>query len=126
MFCPHHLLRFALIGPALVEPALMDLLNAAEEEHLRLSRHGALPPAKAEDIYQAARKALADGYAPPRNAIPKNYPDWRRYNTAPYLPDTHGNRCVNNYANSKTAKAGYGKLTAGQRMPPGAVAVKDS
>ncbi len=122
----HHLLRFAFLGPALVGLALMNPLDAAEEEHLRLPRPDALPPAKAEDIYQAAQKALADGYAPSRDAIAKNYPGWRRYNAAPYLSDTYGNRYVNNYAYIKAAKAGYQKLKAGHRMPLGAVAVKDS
>ncbi len=93
---------------------------------MRLPRSDALPPAKAKDIYQAARKALAYGFAHHRMPLPKNHPGWRRYNATPYLSDTHGNRYVNNYANSKAAKAGYGELTADRRMQPGTVAVKDS
>ncbi len=126
MFRLHHLSPLALIGHALVGLALISPVKAAEEEHLRLNRPGSLPPAKAQDIYQTVRKAMADGYAPSRDAIAKGYPNWRRFNTAPYLSETHGNRYVNNYANPTAAKAGYGNLKPGQRMPPGAVVVKDS
>jgi len=117
----HRLSLAAIVGLALIGPG-----QAAEEEHLRLPRPGELPPAKAQSIYQSVEKTMADGYAPSRDAIAKNYPSWRRFNIAPYLSDTHGNRYVNNYANATATKAGYGKLKAGQKMPPGAVVVKDS
>ncbi|MDP6872070.1 MAG: cytochrome P460 family protein [Alphaproteobacteria bacterium] len=107
---------FNLVGPAF----------SAEEEHLRLGDPGALPPAKAQAIYQSVQGAMADGYAPSRDPIAKNYPRWRRFNSAPYLSATHGNRYANNFANEKAVKAGYGRLQPGQTMPPGSVVVKDS
>lgn len=110
------LLLIGLPGPA----------NGAEEEHLRLTTPGALAPAKAEAIYGRIKKDLAQSYAPAHDPTARNYPRWQRFNTAPYLSATHGNRYVNNFANAKAAKAGYGKLEPGQRMPPGAVVVKDS
>ncbi len=116
LVCIIGLAGLGLIGPA----------RSAEEEHLRLGDPGALPPARAEAIYQGVKGAMADGYAPSRDPIAKNYPRWRRFNVAPYLSATHGNRYANNFANDKAVRAGYGRLKAGQKMPPGAVVVKDS
>ncbi|MBT4490077.1 MAG: hypothetical protein HOC72_21235 [Rhodospirillaceae bacterium] len=99
---------------------------AAETSHLRLNTPGALAPAKAQAIYQRVKKEMAQGYAPAHDPIARNYPRWRLFNTAPYLSATHGNRYANNYANARAARAGYGKLQPGQRMPPGAVVVKDT
>jgi hypothetical protein len=99
---------------------------AAEKEHLRIKIDGPLPPAQAEQIYNQVKRDMAIGYAPARDPVVKAYPRWRRYNIASYLSDTHGNRYANNFANAKAAKAGYGKLEAGQVMPPGAIVVKDT
>ncbi len=110
------LLIIGLMAPAL----------AAEEVHLRLTAPGALAPDKAQAIYHRIKKDLAQSYAPAHDPHARNYPRWQRFNKAPYLSATHGNRYVNNYANDKAAKAGYGTLKPGQRMPPGAVVVKDS
>ncbi len=111
----------ALFCLALTLPAV-----AAEKEHLRIKIDGPLPPAKAEETYNKIKRAMADGYAPAKDPVIKAYPRWRRFNTAPYLSDTHGNRYANNFANAKAAKAGYGNLKPGQVMPPGAVVVKDT
>ncbi len=111
---------------AILIAGLIGPVMAAEKEHLRLNTPGALAPAKAEAIYQGVLKELAEGYAPAHDATAQNYPSWRRYNIAPYLSATHGNRYANNYANPRADKAGYGKLKPGQRMPPGAVVVKDT
>jgi hypothetical protein len=110
-----------LLGLGLVLPAF-----AAEKEHLRIDIDGPLPPAKAEEVYNRVKGDMADGYAPAKDAIIKAYPRWQRFNIAPYLSDTHGNRYANNFANARAAKAGYGELKPGQRMPPGAVVVKDT
>ena len=111
----------ALLAIGLVAPAM-----AAEEEHLRLGAPGALAPAKAQAIYQRVKGEMAQGYAPSHDPTARNYPRWRRFNSAPYLSATHGNRYANNFANAKAAKNGYGKLKPGQQMPAGAVVVKDS
>jgi hypothetical protein len=111
---------------AILIVGLMAPAMAAKVEHLRLNTPGALAPAKAQAIYQRIRKEMAQGYAPAQDPIARNYPRWRRFNFAPYLSATHGNRYANNYANGRAAKAGYGNLKPGQRMPAGAVVVKDS
>ncbi len=111
---------------AILIAGLMAPAMAAEEEHLRLNTPGALPFAEAESIYQGLQKDMAQGYAPARDPIARGYPRWQRFNIAPYLSETHCNRYANNFANKKAADAGYGRLKQGERMPPGAVVVKDS
>ncbi len=100
--------------------------QSAEVEHLRIKIDGPLPPAKAEEIYQKIKGAMADGYAPARDPVADNYPRWTRFNIAPYLSDTHGNRYANNFANATAVNAGYGRMKPGDLMPPGAVVVKDT
>ncbi|MBT4487307.1 MAG: hypothetical protein HOK30_08235 [Rhodospirillaceae bacterium] len=106
--------------------ALTGISHAAEEEHLRIKIDGPLPPARAEAIYNKIKRGMADGYAPARDPIVKAYPRWHRHNKAPYLSDTHGNRYANNFANAMATNAGYGRLKPSQRMPAGAVVVKDT
>lgn len=106
--------------------AFTNTAMAAEEEHLRLKSVPELPPAKAQAIYQAVQKDMAEGYAPSKDAIAISYPKWRRFNIAPYLSATHGNRYANNFANALAVKGGYGHLKPGETMPPGAAVVKDS
>ena len=89
-----------LLGLGLVLPAF-----AAEKEHLRIDIDDPLPPAKAEEVYNRVKSDMADGYAPAKAAIIKAYPRWQRFNIAPYLSDTHGNRYANNFANARAAKA---------------------
>jgi len=109
-------LSFALVLPVM----------AAEEEHLRIELDGPLPPAKAEEVYNKIKRNMADGYAPAKDPNVKAYPRWQRFNIAPYLSDTHGNRYANNFANPTAVKGGYGKLKPGQKMPAGSVVVKDT
>lgn len=99
---------------------------AAEEAHLRIDIDGPLSPAKAEEVYKKIKGAMADGYAPAKDRHIDAYPRWRRYNIAPYLSDTHGNRYANNFANAAAVQGNYGKLKPGEKMPVGTVVVKDT
>lgn len=56
--------------------------------------------------------------------VAKAYPGWQRYSKVAYQSDTHGNRFVQNYADS-TAKA-YGKYEKSGTMPVGSYLAKDS
>jgi hypothetical protein len=89
--------------------------------HFRLRDPAGLTPGEAERVYRIALNALAAGYAESGDPSARSYPDWRRYNSAPYLSATHGNHYVNNYAN-ETARA-YG---SGRRLPVGSIVAKDS
>ncbi|MBT4686740.1 MAG: hypothetical protein HOK21_07895 [Rhodospirillaceae bacterium] len=120
----HRYLPFLI--SVVVVGAIASTAMSAEEEHLRLNAPGALPPAKAQAIYQAIQKDMTVGYAPSKDAIALSYPKWRRFNIAPYLSATHGNRYANNFANAKAATGGYGDLKPGETLPPGAAVVKDS
>jgi hypothetical protein len=67
---------------------------------------------------------MAGGYALAKLPILKNYQNWRRYNSEPYLSATHGQRYVNNYANKLTKN--YGHLKKGEAYAPGTVFAKDT
>ncbi len=94
------------------------------EDHFKIERPVDLSPAEAEALYQGIAASTVRGYALSREPAAKRYRSWRRYNTAPYRSAAHGNRYVNNYGNAKAG--GYDSLKPGEKMPPGAVLVKDS
>ncbi len=85
-----------------------------------------LTRAEAIDYYQSIVDRMQRLYAISRDPLALRYREWHRYNDAPYLSATHGNRFVNNYANLIARRAGYGRFEPGDRMPPGAVIAKDS
>lgn len=93
-------------------------------EHLKLENPANLPAAEIEALYGALRNRLMEGYALSRLPGSDKYLSWTRYNTAPYLSQTHGQRFVNNYANAKAQS--YGKLKEGEKLPVGSVLAKDS
>ena len=95
-----------------------------QTEHLRIENPEQLDGVKAEKIYQSIADELVTFYAMSREPTAGAYRNWRRYNSAPYLSATHGNRYVNNYANAKGA--GYESLKSGVKMPVGAIFAKDS
>lgn len=92
--------------------------------HLKIETPGALTPAEANEVYDGIADDLAGFYAMSREPAAIAFRKWRRYNSAPYLSATHGNRYVNNYGNRLSA--GYDRMTSGFRMPAGAVLVKNS
>jgi len=92
--------------------------------HFRLRHPAELDQEAAEQIYLQVVAALAAGYA--RSALPvaQEYQSWRRYNTAPYLSATHGNKYLSNYVNE--TGVGYGQYEDAGEMPVGTVIAKDS
>jgi hypothetical protein len=91
--------------------------------HFRVPNPARLSEADALSIYDRIRDDMAAAYRLSRNPLATQFYNWRRYNSAPYLSATHGDRYINNYANAK-AKS-YGRKGAGP-MPAGAVLAKDS
>ncbi len=92
--------------------------------HLKIENPGELTPSEANQVYDGIADDLAEFYALSREPAAVGFRKWRRYNNAPYLSATHGNRYVNNYGNRSST--GYDRMTSGFRMPAGAVLVKNS
>lgn len=113
---------FVLIFVALWHQAAAqdDLGNA----HLTIENPSTQPPDQIERIYDGLKERMAQGYALSRLPFIDDYQSWRRYNTAPYLSATHGQRFVNNYANPVGEV--YGSLTKGEEHPAGTILVKDA
>ncbi len=85
---------------------------------------GTVTDAEASAAYLKIEDDLQAGYAKSGLLAAKDYLSWDRYNSAPYLSQTHGNRLVDNYAN-RGAKD-YGKFEKAGVMPGGSVLAKDS
>jgi len=92
--------------------------------HFRLRNPAQLPPAQAEIIYQVAMPSLKKGYTMSEHPAAIEYPTWARFNTAPYLSVTHGNKYINNFANDTAST--YGEFEGAGQMPVGSVIAKDS
>ena len=91
--------------------------------HFRVPNPARLSDADALSIYDRIRDDMVSAYRLSRDPVASQFHSWRRYNRAPYLSATHGDRYINNYANAE-AKT-YGQRGAGP-MPAGAVLAKDS
>ena len=83
-----------------------------------------LSDAQAVAFYKTHKNAMAKAYKKSGLSYAATYQTWKRYNTVPYISDTHGGRYVNNYANAKASA--YGKYEKSGRLPEGAILVKDS
>lgn len=81
-------------------------------------------PERSEQLYNSLRNDMAQGYAEASEPSAMGYQNWQRFNSAPYLSATHGDRFVNNYGNARAAD--YGRLAAGRTMPAGAILAKDA
>ena len=92
--------------------------------HFRVRDPGRIGGFEAEAIYRGLAADMAKIYALSGAPIAAAYQGWRRYNSAPYLSVTHGQRYVNNYANRLARD--YGRFEDAGRMPVGAVIAKDS
>lgn len=92
--------------------------------HFRLRNPAQLPPAQAEIIYQIAAPSLEKGYTLSNHPVAEAYHTWARFNTAPYLSVTHGNKYINNFANDIAST--YGRFEDAGAMPVGSVIAKDS
>jgi hypothetical protein len=75
-------------------------------------------------VYDCLLKDLKAAYAKSGNKFAKEFTEWRRYSTRPYVSATHGGRYVQNYGN-EAAKA-YGNYEKAGEMPEGAVLAKPS
>ena len=96
----------------------------APKRHFRVDRPASLSDAAALTVYLRILDEMAAGYRLSEQPGAGSYRMWRRYNRTPYRSATHGERFVNNYANT-TAKA-YGRYEAFGAMPVGSVLAKDS
>jgi len=94
------------------------------KRHFKIEKPGRLSQAEALSVYENVREQMAKGYGSSGDATARDFTQWRRFNTAPYVSATHGNRYVNNYGNA-TAK-GYHRLKKGDKMPAGSILAKDS
>ena len=102
------------------EPAI-DFAHPSR--HFRVPNPARLSDADALSIYERIREDMMAAYRLSQDPLATQFYKWRRYNSAPYLSATHGDRYINNYANAE-AQA-YGREGAGP-MPEGAVVAKDS
>lgn len=101
--------------------------NAQEEErsaHVTVKNPAKLSHEEAEKIYDELREQLSTRYAVSNEKTVADYQSWKRYNKAPYLSATHGQRYINSYANALGKD--YGTLEAGKVYPEGTVFAKDS
>lgn len=94
------------------------------ESHIAVQNPAELSKDEANAIYDKLKEMMASGYGISQMALVENYQSWARYNSAPYLSATHGQRFVNNYANE--AGKAYGSLKEGEKLPQGTVLAKDS
>lgn len=94
------------------------------EGHFRTFHPADVPPERAESFYGNLRRTMADGYSEAAEPSARNYQAWQRFNSAPYLSSTHGDRFVNNYGNALAAD--YGAALPGKPMPAGAILAKDA
>ena len=92
--------------------------------HFRIRRPARLTPAEAEETYRQLVDELVAGYAPADHPAARDYRNWRRFNSAPYLSATHGNLYINNYVNE--AGRAYGRFENAGILPVGTIIAKDS
>lgn len=92
--------------------------------HLTINNAADIHADEVNQIYAELKNRMAKGYGLSRLTLARNYQSWKRFNSAPYLSATHGQRFVNNYANH--IGRAYGTLKDGERFPEGTVLAKDS
>ena len=92
--------------------------------HTRISQAVEIEQGQAQNIYNAIRSALANGYTISNFPELENYQALRKFNTKPYLSSSHGNHYLNNYGNDRAKD--YGKFEESNELPEGAVLFKDS
>ena len=97
---------------------------AKPSRHFRVERPADLSDAAALTVYLRILDEMVSGYALSGDRAAAGFRTWRRHNKAPYRSATHGERYVNNYANS--AAAGYAGYEDAGEMPVGSVLAKDS
>ena len=71
-----------------------------ESGHITIEKAADLSPDEAERIYVRLSELMAKRYSIANMSVANEYRDWMRFNSGPYLSATHGNRYVNNFANT--------------------------
>lgn len=92
--------------------------------HLSVKNPARLSAVEAERLYDVIKQRQFDAFARAELETAAAFPSWRRYNRAPFISSTHGNRFINHYANDLAA--GYDNMTDGFEMAVGAAFAKDS
>ncbi len=115
---------FAALHAALAQDQTAQAELSQPTRHFRVEQPANLTGQDAMTIYARILDDLTQGYAVSGDASSKSYRGWRKYNRVPYRSATHGERYVNNYAN--TAAQAYGKFEEVGRLPEGALLAKDS
>lgn len=118
-----HIIGGVLMAMLAVLPANADEVDESGG-HLKIEKPARISDAELTGIYQKLRDRMVGGYALSKYPAAMGYAKWPRYNTTPYLSETHGNRYINNYANNLSK--GYGSLKKGDKLPVGSVLAKDS
>ena len=94
------------------------------KRHFKVDRPADLSDAAALTVYMRVIDEMTAGYRLSGESSAGAYRNWRRYNKTPYRSATHGQRFVNNYAN--TFAKPYGRYEDAGDLPEGAVLAKDS
>lgn len=92
--------------------------------HFKVDRPADLPNSAALTVYLRILDEMSAGYRLSGDQSAASYRNWRRFNKTPYRSATHGERYVNNYAN--TVGRSYGKFEGVGEMPVGAMLAKDA
>ena len=79
---------------------------------------------RSADTPYSSASSFATSPVPSGDPSSAAYQGWARYNSAPYLSASHGNRFINNFAND-AAKA-YSRYEGAGLLPVGSVIAKDS
>lgn len=106
------------------EPAKAPKAKTAAKA-AKKAKPAALSDAEAAATYATLQADMLDRYNKSGDATAGVYTSWQSFNTVPYKSATHGQRYVNNYANSVAASV-YGQFEKVTQMPVGSVLAKDS
>ncbi len=117
-------LAFLVVAASGADLAAQSSDPSRQTGHFKARKPAQMDKPESLRVYNAIVEDLAAGYRLSRNAIAKNYLEWRQYNDAPYRSRTHGERFINNYGN-RLAR-GYDRMERGATLPRGAVIAKDS
>ncbi len=111
-----------VVAGGLAAPA--NAQSAGPEAHITIENAADLSKQEAVQIYQTLMDRMRSGYEAAHLDFILNYQDWPKFNDAPYISATHGQRYVNSYANKMAHN--YGTLSDGEPLLAGSVLAKDS
>lgn len=111
-----------MVAGGLAAPASAQ--SAGPEAHIAIENAADLSKQEAVQVYQTLMGRMRNGYEAAQLDMILNYQDWPKFNDAPYISATHGQRYVNSYANEMALN--YGGLSDGDMLPAGSVLAKDS